>query len=127
MKIILKKAECLPDWYIIERYGVPEKTWWEETGPHSFRLMTSSRIVPSYSVEGTTAEMIELAKCILDGSDCHFTRCAIAFKKKGVEIWSPRNSSNSPKGLITREEAREFAESVIRMLCHLIMKKLKNS
>lgn len=118
MKIILKKAECLTDWYTIERAGVTERTWWEETGPHSSRLMTSSRIVPSYCVEGTSAEMIELAKCILDGSDCEFRRCAIAFTKKGVEIWSPRNIGyNSARGLITREEAREFAESVIRMLC----------
>jgi hypothetical protein len=116
MKIILKKSDWLTDWYVIERAEHDGRQWLEETGPHSSRFMLSSRIVPSYCVEGPSGEMIELARCILNKEDCSFNRCAVAFKRNKVQIWSPRNYSGSPKGVVTLKEATDFANSVLEIL-----------
>lgn len=114
MKIKLNKCEHMDDWYTIVRAEHDDKEWWEDTGPNSARLMLSERIVPNACIEGTSSEMLSIAYAIRDSSSESFKRVAVHFAKDGVHLYSPRNSSED--GVVSVEEAMEFADEVIAEL-----------
>lgn len=78
MRLVMRKSE-LPDWYVIER----------EEAPGAY--MHSARICDA-DVEGTAAEMKEIAKAILAAGSVGFKRCAVRVNTATVSLWSPRNS-----------------------------------
>jgi hypothetical protein len=52
MKIVLRRAGMMDDWYTIEKAEHEGRHWWEETGPNSARLMCSERISDADMVRG---------------------------------------------------------------------------
>jgi hypothetical protein len=79
------------DWYVIERAEHDGRSWIEWDGESSGSLMLSSRI-GNADIEGTHAEMTELAKGIREKRSVIFKRCAVEPDAKGNILWSPRNS-----------------------------------
>lgn len=90
--ITLVKSECIPDWYCIEWSEHDGREWWEQTGPNSSSFRRSARVSDA-EVEGTKAEMIEIAKAIAEKGTAEFKRCAVdATDPNSIKLWSPRNS-----------------------------------
>lgn len=113
MKIVLEKSDCIDDWYSIVRAEHDGREWWEKIDKTSSRLRMSKRISDA-CVEGTSREMMEIARAIKNNQDAHFKRCAVKFSDDGVHFWSPRNSEQD--AVIPVEDANEFADSVLKEL-----------
>lgn len=91
MKLTLRKASMLDDWYIIERAEHDGRVWMESTGPNSSALRCSSRFSDA-DVEGTAEEMLAIADAIEARRVFTARRCAVEITWDGAEFWSPRNS-----------------------------------
>ena len=103
MKIVLKKSGALDDWYTIERAHHENRQWLEPTGPNSMRLMYSGRISDA-CVEGTAAEMLEIAKAIKARGSASFKRCAV-----------PSRSDNDPiECRLTKPPAPSQSDRAVR-------------
>ena len=113
MKIVLKKSDGLDDWYTIERAHHENRHWLEPTGQDSVQLMYSGRISDA-CVEGTAAEMIEIAKAIKSRGAASFKRCAVRVDGEHAYFCSPRNSERDAG--ISLVDADEFADQALAEL-----------
>lgn len=113
-KLVCKASEVLEDWFVIERAEhdgsrtlVPGKS---DSVPH-YILQYAGRISDA-DVEGTGAEMLELAEAIERRSGYGAKRCAVEVdtEHNEVKLSSPRNSSYS--GVISLDEADDLVKSI---------------
>ena len=112
MKIKLVKSDWLDDWYIIEKVEHDNEEWFKKT-EYGFALMCSSRISDA-DVEGSAAEMIEIAKAIIARSSVSFRRCAVYCDETHAHFSSPRNSTKN--GSVTLAEADALAVQILKEL-----------
>ncbi len=110
VELTCKKSDVLSDWYVIERKHHDGREWWEPTGPNSSSLRLSSRI-GNATIEGTLAEMQELARAIKEGKQIDFRRCAAEVTPLGVYLESPRNSEVPT--LVTLASATALADEIL--------------
>jgi|GEM_PF-7039520 len=108
-KLTLVKCDGFEDWYTIERAEHEGRQWMKPIGPHSMALMCSSRISDA-DVEGTRAEMLEIAKAIRERKSAWFKRCAVSFNDGSAWFESPRNSTLA--GSCALGEADELAAEI---------------
>lgn len=108
MKLAVRKSEYLPDWYIIERAEHDGREWLEPTH-YGSAFMTSARFSDA-DVEGTGAELLELAQAIEKREACYHKRCAVRFVGEKAEFWSPRNSQRH--GEVSIEDADDLARQI---------------
>lgn len=113
MKIILQKSDCIEDWYTIERAQHDGRQWLEPTGTNSMRFMDSARISDA-CVEGSAAEMIELARAIKARGAASFKRCAVRVNGELAHFRSPRNSTSEAE--IPLADADDFADQALATL-----------
>lgn len=113
MKILLEKSEWLDDWYTIVRAKHDGRQWLERAGSNGMKFMCSERISDA-CVEGTSEEMMQIAKAIKTRSSASFKRCAVWIKGDIAYFCSPRNSTIDAE--VALEDADAFAESVIAQL-----------
>ncbi len=113
MKIVLKKSDWIDDWYTIERAFHDNRQWLERTGPNSGQLVYSGRISDA-CVEGTEAEMLEIAKAIKARGAASFKRCAVRVAGEFAHFRSPRNSQIDAN--VPLADADEFADQVLAEL-----------
>ena len=114
MKIVLKQCEGMGDWYTIVRAEHDGREWFQDTGPNSSSFMMSERLVPNACIEGNTEEMLAIAHAVKNKTSESFKRVAVHFEEDGVHLYSPKNSSED--GVVTVQEASEFADEVIKQL-----------
>lgn len=117
MKIVLKKSNNLEDWYTIECAQHENRQWLEPTGPNSMQLMYSGRISDA-CVEGTAAEMIELAKAIKARGSASFKRCAVRVDGERAYFRNPRSSERDAE--VPLADADEFADRALTELMPLV-------
>lgn len=118
MEVVCNKSDCGDDWYVIERaLTFPRRTWVEPIPNilNCFRYMDSARISDA-DVEGTKAEMLEIARAIKGHGSYGAKRCAVQvdLKENKVFLYSPRNSQEW--GEITLEEAYRLADQINDLL-----------
>jgi len=113
MKIILKKSDWLEDWYTVERAEHEGRQWLEPVGPNSMQFMDSGRISDA-CVEGTAAEMVEIAKAIKARHWATFNRCAVRVEGERAYFCSPRNSTRDAE--VSLADADEFADQALAAL-----------
>jgi hypothetical protein len=110
MKLTLVKGE-LDDWYTIER---AEHENIRELRPHpSMKNVTSlyySGRISDACVEGTSLEMMAIARAIAADGEAHFKRCAVKPSGDGFLFWSPRNSME--EAFVPGPDARELADEI---------------
>lgn len=97
MKLTLRRAECMDDWYVIEKYEDPgTHTEWYEEDSYGRIYMHSARFCLA-DVEGTKAEMIDIADAIANRElgTTGWKRCAVRVEKDSISLWSPRNSNGT--------------------------------
>ena len=110
--ITARKNEDLGDWYRIEWLEHDGRTWSEDAGWFSYHCV-SARIEPYTCVEGTHAEITDLARAVLAGITDESKRCAVTtIDPDTVAFWSPRNS-NGRVGCVHIEDARAWARAWI--------------
>ena len=107
----IKLNQCYDDWFTIVRTEHDGKDWLEQVGPNSHQFMQSERLSPEACIEGPADEMIAIARAIKARRSVSFERCAVRFEDDGVHFCSPRHSQHD--GVVTIEEADEFADQVI--------------
>lgn len=111
--IVCRKSESLDGWYLIERDVESVLSMEERRDPslgRYWRVLNSARISDA-DVEGTAAEMLEIAEAIERRSTAGAKRCAVnATDPATVRLWSPRNSQRH--GEITRAQAEALAASI---------------
>lgn len=104
-------GENIRDWYVIERAEHDGRSWIEWDGEGGGSLMLSSRI-GNADIEGTHAEITELAKGILARRNVSFKRCAVSLDTTGnvlsVLLWLPRNSLHSTRVPFDRASALAY-------------------
>lgn len=114
MKIGFVRSNAISNWFTVERTDVKPRFWIErvenELGGYS-QLCSSLRISDA-DVEGTEAEMIAIARAVIDGQSISFRRCATSTNGDKVMFWSPRNSQHP--GEVPREEAVRAAKEFLR-------------
>lgn len=113
MKIVLRKSESLGDWYVIERAEHDGRTWFEPTGHNTMTFMDSARISDA-CVEGSAAEMRQLAKAIKLRGSVSFKRCSVRVSGGAAYFHSPRNSTVEEEVPIADADA--FADLVLTEL-----------
>ncbi len=113
MKIKLQHCEDLGDWYSIVRADHDGRQWMQRTR-YGSRFMMSERLSPEACIEGTKAEMLEIARAIRCRDKAEFKRCAVKFEDDGFHFWSPKNSIRST--VVSKHEADLFVCSVLEML-----------
>jgi hypothetical protein len=113
VKIVLQKSDSLDDWYTIERAQHEGRQWLEPTGPNSMQFMDSARISDA-CVEGTAAEMREIAQAIKARGSASFKRCAVRVAGERAYFCSPRNSTTDAE--VPLADADEFADSALAAL-----------
>jgi hypothetical protein len=117
MHCVLVKSDEIEDWWIIERKEHDSKQWLAPMGDGGMQLMCSSRPCDA-DIEGTSAEMLAIAKAINKGQNASFKRCA-AVRMVDIDgfhyrLCSPRNSRETAR--LTIEEAEELAADIIEKL-----------
>lgn len=75
--------------------------------------MMSERLSPEACIEGTKAEMLEIARAIKWRDKAIFKRCSVNFEDDKFHFWSPKNSFCSVA--VSKHEADMFACSVMEM------------
>jgi len=114
----LELNDCGDNWYTVIRTEHDGKEWWQECdspyGGKYTQWMKSERLVPDACIEGSGDELVEIAIAIQDKRDVSFKRIAVRFEKDGVHLYSPKNSNTD--GVVSLEEAREFAEITLQLL-----------
>lgn len=112
MKLTIRKT-YLDDWYVIERAAHDGKEWFEPI-PGGFSLQCSSRFSDA-DVEGTSAEMLAIAKAIRERRPESFKRCAVRPCGEGMMAFcSPRNSQED--GVVTIADADDLADEIEKTL-----------
>lgn len=124
MKLTITKSDALDNWYLIERAEHDGREWNARTTWGS-AFCKSSRICgdavgdtpPGFSacVEGTAAEMLDIAEAIERRGEVSFTRCSVDARSEPVLIGSPRNG-NGVDAEVTRDEADELAAKIKALL-----------
>ncbi len=115
MKLVLKHCNWMGDWYTIEKAeheGIEEL---RSTGPNSMSLYSSARVSDA-CVEGTAAEMLDIATAIERREQESYKRCAVDARTNRVGLWSPHNSLHS--GIVSRQDADDLAASIRTMLAN---------
>lgn len=107
--ITLVECNALDDWFIIEKAHHEHEMWMENTG-YGMRLMHSGRISDA-DIEGDSAQMLGIAKAILDGASYSAKRCAVDCSGDKAEFYSPRNSQII--GSVPREKALSLANQIV--------------
>lgn len=100
------------DWYVIERAEHDGRVWLEPIGPNASALMCSSRI-GNADIEGTYAEMVEIARAIKSGGCASFKRCRAETTPEGVLLCSPRNSLKAT--LVALPRALALADLILAL------------
>lgn len=119
MKITLVKSDWIEDWYTIEKSEHENRQWFAKAGANTYSMCDSARISDA-CIEGTGAEMLEIARGIKNRTRTEFKRCAVEFyfpiSDEGpyVHFWSPKNSRQD--GVVSLAEADELADQIIEML-----------
>ena len=113
MKLVCVKSDCLPDWFVIEKFERPEdrREWFENTGPYTMSFCVSSRL-SNADCEGTRREMIDIAEAIKGRSSTTHKRCAVDATGEAVLFWSPRNSGDELEP-VPYEDALALAEEIL--------------
>lgn len=109
MKLRFNHCADMGDWYTIvkaEHEGIEEM---RPCGPNAMRFYTSERISDA-CVEGTLAEMLDIAQAIEDRAEDSHKRCAVDATTDRVKFWSPRNSRRP--GIVSREDAEDLARQI---------------
>lgn len=111
MKLTLRQSS--EDWYVIERAEHDGRIWFERVGPNSMALRSSARISDA-DVEGTAADMRDIARAIEARGVVEFRRCAVDASLDPVRLWSPRNSTKS--GEVPLADADALAAEIRHLL-----------
>jgi len=109
MKLTVTKSEHIDDWYIIERAEHDGREWWEEVDPDTHVLRCSSRFSDA-DVEGTGAQIFDIARAIEARGSASFKRCSVEIVGNEARFSSPRNSSAD--GVCSLDEADELAKLI---------------
>ena len=112
MNAVCVKSDSLEDWYTIERAEHDGKFEMRPT-EYGASLYYAGRICDA-DVEGTSEEMLTIAKAIRDDTSVSFRRCAAIRVIEGYELCSPRNSQES--ALLTEAEADALADSIFNVI-----------
>lgn len=112
MRLTIRKAEEIDNWYVIERAEHDGRGWFEN-GQHSTRYMTSARFSDA-DVEGPGADMLDVAAAIRRRGTASCRRCAVRIDGDRVFFASPRNSST--EGECTLAEADDLATQIEALL-----------
>ena len=113
MKLVMRKSEHLDDWYVIEHAEHDGREWLENVGANCMALRRSARISDA-DVEGSAAEMLEIASAIEERGQVSFKRCAVMADGETALFYSPRNSTRD--GECSLAEADELAKDIRRQL-----------
>jgi hypothetical protein len=95
--LVLRKSDCLDDWYVIERRNSFEQ------------------LVEGSTVEGTAQHMLAIADAIQCRSEHTEKRCAVQANCGDAAFWSPKNSKGA-MGTVTLEDADELAAQIVAEL-----------
>jgi hypothetical protein len=107
--LTIVRCDDLDDWYTIELAEHSNTEWWEDLGDNCFAYCHSGRISDA-SVEGSLAEMKEIAAAIRNRSSVDFRRCAVRCDDSSAYFCSPRNSER--EGSCTLAEADNLASQI---------------
>lgn len=110
IRLTLRKCESLGDWWVIERAEHDGREWMERSEPNMLAIHTSARFSDNADVEGTSEEMLEIAKAIKARDKFSAKRCAVDATDSEVYFSSPRNSAHD--GTTTIEFADELADLI---------------
>lgn len=106
MKLTIRKSEWLDDWYVIERAEHDGRKWLEPIeGVTNGRAFMHSGRISDADVEGTRAEMLDIARAIKERGYCYHKRCAIQVDGYRAWFWSPRNSQRRAEVPLHRADA----------------------
>lgn len=119
--IVVRRNVDLGDWYRIEWEEHDGRQWEEHarqpTGWGGHYHVTyhclSARLEPYTCVEGTRAQIEQLAEAVLTGMEEQFKRCAVAPHGAHFAFWSPRNS-NDRIAIVHGDDARAWARKVLQ-------------
>ena len=114
MKIILQKPEWLDDWFTIDRAHHERRTWFEMVESSGSVSFMDSAWISDACVEGSEAEMAEIAKAIKARRSVAFKRCAVRVDGGLAYFHSPKNSREA--AAIPLADADEFADRVLAAL-----------
>lgn len=100
VELTLRRSTSSDDWWCIERKDHDGRTWIEEHWVNGIGrigyCMTSARLGDHRAdIEGTGAQMMEIADAIERRSEADFKRVAVQWAEDGVLLWSPRNSETA--------------------------------
>lgn len=107
---IVDKSAVLGDWWTIELYVHSHREWLKPE-EHGFSYQYSGRIADC-DVEGTSQEMLEIAKAIEGRGEYAARRCAVKVDGEIVYFWSPRNSREGREGKTSIEYALDLAKKI---------------
>lgn len=109
IRLTINRFDGFDDWFVIERAEHDGRRWYEATD-HGRVFMKSSRFSVNADVEGTSAEMLDIAGAIRSRSGVCYKRCAVLVDGQRVLFWSPRNSETP--GETSLEHADELARQI---------------
>ena len=112
--LVLRKSDCLDDWYVIERRDHDGREWMEHTECGE-TWMRSARLIPHSCIEGTAEHMLAIADAIQRRSEHEEKRCAVQADCGDAAFWSPRNS-NGDVCIVTLADADELAAQIVAEL-----------
>lgn len=112
-KVVCVASKVLPNWFCIERAEHDGSTELVETAANCYSVRYAGRISDA-DIEGTGAEMLEIADAIDRRSSYGAKRCAVEVTSSEVRLWSPRNSSHP--GVISLSEADELAKTIRQLI-----------
>jgi len=112
MRLTIRKAEEIDNWYVIERAEHDGRGWFEPT-EYGSRWMTSARFSDA-DVEGPAEEMLGIAAAIRRRGHAEFRRCSVFIEGERAVFDSPRNSTAS--GECTLAEADDLATQIEALL-----------
>lgn len=110
LRLTLRRWTHSTDLYLIERADNGGFRW-EERRTYGLVTRKSSRFAGDADVEGSAAEMLEIARAIRVRREDSFKRVAVDARGARVQIWSPR-CSNGAVGEISHEEALRLAAEI---------------
>lgn len=110
LSLVLVDVGC--GMYRIER-ALHDGREWQERSPDGFGVCDcfAYRLEPFTSVEGSAAEMLDLADAVVRRSSEWWKRCAVDATGDVALFWSPRNS-NGRKAAVPMVDADAFARAV---------------
>ena len=86
------RPSSIDNWWVLERLEHDNKIWQEST-EYGSRFCTSGRLEKTTDIEGESEQWKEMAEAIKKGTEYSARRCSVKCLSYGVELESPRNSS----------------------------------